>query len=288
MKNMSDRFFDDVYHDMCKAFEEKFHELATKLEGSGQYEDLNTMRKNAYELIEEFKVIEKVLPERIVDESNPDNLHILLEYIEIEGIMVPKPRIYKKTYMETRAEIQKKMIDGKIRWSVKLFNRDYSLQYIPLALNDFYWGQYLFSDDNKNDGCQFLLDALAYITYSVKEDDKVKTNEWRLLHKRFNEARGKVTSSLGGKGKLKEVEYLKPYILSRLSSPSSEGEWKSKKKFIDTIILDVVGIDKTHNHKYWNNDTGQREEMLYNRINKWLSNELKSDCGKFIRNKRKQ
>lgn len=288
MESVSDRFFDDVYHDMCKAFEETFDELATKLEGSGQYDDLNTMRKNAYEAIEEFKVIEKALPERIVDELNPDNFHVHLEYIEIEGIMVPKPHIYKKTYMEARAEIQRKMIDGKIRWSVKLLNRDYLLQYIPLALNDFYWGQYLFSDDNKNDSCQFLLDALSYITYSVKDDDKVKTSEWHLLHKSFNEAKAKVTSSLGGKGKLKEVEYLKPYILSRLSSSSSEGEWKSKKKFIDTIILDVVGIDKNHNHQYWKDDTGQREEMLYNRIKKWLSNELKSDCDKFIRNRSKQ
>ncbi|MDV0603820.1 hypothetical protein RZO85_29770, partial [Raoultella ornithinolytica] len=124
MDNVSYDSLDEIYQDIYKAFEEKLEALVTKLKGSVQYDELITMREKAYEVIEEFKTIEEELPERIVDESHPYNFRLLQEFNDVNGIVVPKPYIYKKTYAEARASIQKEMFDGRISGIIKLVDEN--------------------------------------------------------------------------------------------------------------------------------------------------------------------
>lgn len=138
MDNVSCDSLDEIYQDIRKAFEEKLEALVTKLKGSVQYDELITMREKAYEVIEEFKTIEEVLPERIVDESHPDNFRLLQEFNDVNGIIVPKPYVYKKTYAEARASIQKEMFDGRISGIIKLV--DETSGYII-----FLWGLRIFT-----------------------------------------------------------------------------------------------------------------------------------------------
>lgn len=94
----------------ARLFEEKLEALVTKLKGSVQYDELITMREKAYEVIEEFKTIEEVLPERIVDESHPDNFRLLQEFNDVNGIIVPKPYVYKKLTLRLGPVYRKKCL----------------------------------------------------------------------------------------------------------------------------------------------------------------------------------
>ena len=254
MDNVSCDSLDEIYQDIRKAFEEKLEALVTKLKGSVQYDELITMREKAYEVIEEFKTIEEVLPERIVDESHPDNFRLLQEFNDVNGIIVPKPYVYKKTYAEARASIQKEMFDGRISGIIKLVDENFWLHYLFMGFKDFYWSEYILSNGNKKDSCEFLLYALLYITYAADRNDKAKTGDWLRLNERFDRIKRKSASSLGGKKKLKDLDYLKPYISSALSDHSPEGGWESKRQFIDTIIPLVVKLDGEHNSEKWKGD----------------------------------
>lgn len=288
MNNVSYDSLDEIYQDVRKAFEEKLEALVTKLKGSIQYDELITMREKAYEVIEEFKTIEEELPERIVDESHPDNFRLLQEFNDVNGIIVPKPYIYKKTYAEARASIQKEMFDGRISGIIKLVDENFWLHYLFMGFKDFYWSEYILSNGNKKDSCEFLLYALLYIIYAANRNDEAKTGDWLELNKRFVGIKGKSASSLGGKKKLKDLDYLKPYISSALSDHSPEGGWESKRQFIDTIIPLVVKLDGEHNSEKWKEDPIKRENTLRNRIDKWLLDDQRDNYDKFIRNKNKR
>ena len=94
MDNVSCDSLDEIYQDVRKAFEEKLEALVTKLKGSVQYDELITMREKAYEVIEEFKIIEEELPERIIDESHPDNFRLLR--ISIKKLTLRLGPVYRK------------------------------------------------------------------------------------------------------------------------------------------------------------------------------------------------
>ncbi|AID88106.1 hypothetical protein AI2828V5_5099 [Klebsiella oxytoca] len=285
MNTMIRNALDEVYDDVYEAFEEKFETLVTKFKDSGQNEELSMIRTNAHEIIEEFKAIEEELPERIVDKSYPGNFRLYQEFIDVNGIVVPKPYVYKKTYAEARANIHKEMFEGRISGTIKLVNENSRLIYLLMVFKDFYWSEYLLSSGNKKDSCKYLLYALFYMSYVEDDNDKTKLGDWHRLNARFDRVRGKIASSCGGKGGRYDIEYLKPYISSALSDYSPEGGWKSKKQFIDTIIPYIVMLDEEFTLRDWDDEFKKREEQLRKKIDEWLLNELKTDYDKFIRNK---
>lgn len=288
MSNVILDLLNSFHRDVYKAFDEKLEALVTKIKGSAQYDKLITIRTNAYKAIEEFKTIEEALPDRIVDESHPSNFRLHQEFINAHGIAVQKPYIHKKTYAEARADIQQEMFKGRISGIIKLVDKNPWPHYLFMGFKDFYWSEYLLSTGNKEDSCEFLLHALLYIIYAADENDKTKTSDWLRLNERFDGVKRKLAARRGGMGRLKDLEYLKPYISSALSDHSPEGGWESKVKFIDTIIPYVIILDGKHNPEKWRKDPIEREYTLRRKVNKWLLHELKSDCDKFIRKRVKK
>jgi hypothetical protein len=110
MDNVSCDSLDEIYQDIRKAFEEKLEALVTKLKGSVQYDELITMREKAYEVIEEFKTIEEVLPERIVDESHPDNFRLLRNLMMLMELLCQNRMSIKKLTLRLGPVYRKKCL----------------------------------------------------------------------------------------------------------------------------------------------------------------------------------
>jgi hypothetical protein len=87
-----------------------------------------------------------------------------------------------------------------------------------MGFKDFYWSEYILSNGNKKDSCEFLLYALLYITYAADRNDKAKTGDWLRLNERFDRIKRKSASSLGGKKKLRSRLSKAIYIFSAVRS----------------------------------------------------------------------
>lgn len=130
MKYLSVPFFDDFYLQLCTACEDKLLELEWKfeVEKKESYQDvLRTYRQRAYDKIEGFKIIEfsKIQSQYFVDMTNSDNIRYSQEFINVDGIMVEKPFIYKKTYAESRIETRGKMNVHKLTGLARVYDAHY-------------------------------------------------------------------------------------------------------------------------------------------------------------------
>jgi len=121
MKDLSVPFFDGFYLQLCAACEDKLLEQEWKLEGEKKdsyQEVLRTYRQRAYD--------------KFVDMTNSDNIRYSQEFINVDGIMVEKPFIYKKTYAESRVEIRGKMDGHKLTGLARLYDTHYGYIYLWL------------------------------------------------------------------------------------------------------------------------------------------------------------
>ncbi len=137
MKDVDANFFDDFYLQVCTVCEDKLLELEWKLEvekKESNQDVLRTYRQRAYDKIEEFKIIEysKIQCQYFVDMTNSDNIRYSQEFINVDGIMVEKPFIYKETYAEYRIEIRGKMDGYKLTGLARLYDAHYEYIYISI------------------------------------------------------------------------------------------------------------------------------------------------------------
>ncbi len=140
----------------------------------GDYQDvLRTYRQRARDTIEEFKIIElaKKQYQSILDMTCSDNIRYSMEYISIDGLMVEKLFIYKKTYEESRGETRSKMVGHQLTGLARQYGTHYESLYLPLAVEDFYWAQFQYELGNKKESCKCLLDAFSYINSCISQND---------------------------------------------------------------------------------------------------------------------
>lgn len=289
MKDLSVPFFDDFYLQLCAACEEKLLEQEWKLEGEKKdsyQEVLRTYRQRAYDKIEEFKIIEfsKIQSQYFVDMTNSDNIRYSQEFINVDGIMVEKPFIYKKTYAESRVEILGKMDGHKLTGLARLYDTHYEYIYLSMALEDFYWAQFQYSLGNKKESCKFLLDAYSYMNIYVSRDDSRESPDFHRLRSDFDKVCRRANSSAGGKNKLAELEYIKDTVVTLLGSTPSHNGWKNKRQLLEYLIPYICNNDKKFNPDKWINDTGDREETIRRRLNKWSTGDLKVEFDKVLKN----
>lgn len=289
MKDLSVPFFDDFYLQLCAACEEKLLEQEWKLEGEKKdsyKEVLRTYRQRAYDKIEEFKIIEfsKIQSQYFVDMTNSDNIRYSQEFINVDGIMVEKPFIYKKTYAESRVEIRGKMDGHKLTGLARLYDTHYEYICLSMALEDFYWAQFQYSLGNKKESCKFLLDAYSYMNIYVSRDDSRESPDFHRLRSDFDKVCRRANSSAGGKNKLAELEYIKDTVVTLLGSTPSHNGWKNKRQLLEYLMPYICNNDKKVNPDKWLNDTGDREETIRRRLNKWSTSDLKVEFDKVIKN----
>lgn len=282
-------FFDDFYLQLCAACEEKLLEQEWKLEGEKKdsyKEVLRTYRQRAYDKIEEFKIIEfsKIQSQYFVDMTNSDNIRYSQEFINVDGIMVEKPFIYKKTYAESRVEIRGKMDGHKLTGLARLYDTHYEYICLSMALEDFYWAQFQYSLGNKKESCKFLLDAYSYMNIYVSRDDSRESPDFHRLRSDFDKVCRRANSSAGGKNKLAELEYIKDTVVTLLGSTPSHNGWKNKRQLLEYLMPYICNNDKKVNPDKWLNDTGDREETIRCRLNKWSTSDLKVEFDKVIKN----
>lgn len=282
-------FFDDFYLQLCAACEEKLLEQEWKLEGEKKdsyKEVLRTYRQRAYDKIEEFKIIEfsKIQSQYFVDMTNSDNIRYSQEFINVDGIMVEKPFIYKKTYAESRVEIRGKMDGHKLTGLARLYDTHYEYICLSMALEDFYWAQFQYSLGNKKESCKFLLDAYSYMNIYVSRDDSRESPDFHRLRSDFDKVCRRANSSAGGKNKLAELEYIKDTVVTLLGSTPSHNGWKNKRQLLEYLMPYICNNDKKVNPDKWLNDTGDREETIRRRLNKWSTSDLKVEFDKVIKN----
>gem|GEM_PF-3215425 len=288
--------FDDLYLQLCAAFEDKFLELGRKLEAEnkGECQDiLRTYRQSARDKIEEFKINElaKKKGQPDLDRSCSDNIRYSQEFINLHGIMVEKTLEYKKTYEEVRDKNRSEIVGHKLTGLARLFDTHYESLYIPMAVEDFYWAQFQYESGNKKESCAFLLDAFSYINSSISRDDSTESQEYHRFRRDFDKACRKTNSSMGGRNKLQDLEHLKPCVVICVENLSAlngvpVGGWESKKKFYEYIIPDLCMYDKKINPSRWDGDTGNREESIRTKLDTWSRGELKDVINKVLRSKK--
>lgn len=289
--------FDALYLQLCAAFEDKFLELGRKLEAEnkGECQDiLRTYRQSARDKIEEFKIIElaKKQYQPDFDRSCSDNIRYSQEFINLHGIMVEKPLVYKKTYEEVRDKNRSDIVGHKLTGLARLYGAQYESLYISMAVEDFYWAQFLYDSGNKKESCEFLLDAFSYINSCISCNDRTESQEYHRFRRDFDNICRKMNSSMGGKNKLQDLEHLKPCVVicienfSSLKDTPADG-WKSKEGFFEYIIPYLCEYDKNINPDKWENDTGRREVSIRGRLKKWSRGELKEAINEVVsKNKR--
>lgn len=241
MKDVSANFFDDFYLQVCTACEDKLLELEWKLEvekKESNQDVLRTYRQRAYDKIEEFKIIEysKIQCQYFVDMTNSDNIRYSQEFINVDGIMVEKPFIYKETYAEYRIEIRGKMDGYKLTGLARLYDAHYEYIYLSMALEDFYWAQFQYSLGNKKESCKFLLDAYSYMNVCISRDDNRDLPSFYRLRSGFDKVCRRARSSAGGKNKLAELEYIKDTVVILLEDIPSHSDWKNKRQLLEYLM----------------------------------------------------
>ncbi|MDQ2326017.1 hypothetical protein ACSR9J_15170 [Citrobacter koseri] len=282
-------FFDDFYLQVCTACEDKLLELEWKLEVEKKesYQDvLRTYRQRAYDKIEEFKIIEfsKIQSQYFVDMNNSDNIRYSQEFINVDGIMVEKPFVYKKTYAESRLETREKMDGHKLTGLARVYDAHYEYIYLCMALEDFYWAHFQYSLGNKKESCKFLLDAYSYMNICVSQDDNRESPDFHRLRSDFDTVCRRANSSTGGRNKLAELEYMKDTVITFLRSIPSDVDWKNKRQLLEYLMPSLCNDDKKFNPDKWINDTGDREETIRRRLNKWSTGDLKVEFDKVLKN----
>ncbi|WP_350307193.1 hypothetical protein [Photorhabdus viridis] len=295
MKNVKMSFFDDFYLQLCAAFESKFLELGRKLEAEkkGECQDiLRTFRQSAHDKIEEFKIIElaKKQGQPDLDMACDDNIRYSKEFVDIHGVMVEKPSIYKKKYEEVRGENRSNMVGHKLTGLARLFDTHYESLYISMAVEDFYWAHFQYESGNEKEGCEFLLDAFSYINSCISRDDSTESQEYHRFRRDFDKVCRKINSSMGGKNKLQDLEHLKPCVVICVENLSDlndvpVGGWKTKKEFFEYIIPVLCEYDKKINSDRCG-DTGSREESIRTKLDIWSRGELKDVINKVLRSKK--
>ncbi|EJM2279020.1 hypothetical protein ACRWDV_21185 [Escherichia coli] len=289
MKDVSANFFDDFYLQVCTACEDKLLELEWKLEvekKESNQDVLRTYRQRAYDKIEEFKIIEysKIQCQYFVDMTNSDNIRYSQEFINVDGIMVEKPFIYKETYAEYRIEIRGKMDGYKLTGLARLYDAHYEYIYLSMALEDFYWAQFQYSLGNKKESCKFLLDAYSYMNVCISRDDNRDLPSFYRLRSGFDKVCRRARSSAGGKNKLAELEYIKDTVVILLEDIPLHSDWKNKRQLLEYLMPYICNNDKKVNPDKWINDTGDREETIRRRLNKWSTGDLKVEIDKVLKN----
>lgn len=296
MKNVKVAFFDDFYLQLCAAFESKFLELGRKLEAEKKGECQNILRmyrQTAHDKIEEFKMIEltKKQGQPDLDRACDDNIRYSQEFINIHGVMVEKPFVYKKTYVEVRGENRSDMVGHKLTGLARLYGAQYESLYISMAVEDFYWAQFQYESGNKKESCEFLLDAFSYINSCISRNDSTESQEYHRFRCDFDKLCRKMNSSMGGKNKLQDLEHLKPCVVICAENLSAlndvpVGGWKTKKEFFEYIIPVLCEYDKKINSDRWDGDTGSREGSIRTKLDIWSRGELKDVINKVLRSKK--
>lgn len=297
MENVKMRFFDDFYLQLCAAFESKFLELERKLEAekNGECQDiLRKYRQSAYDKIEEFKIIElaKKQGQPDLDMACDDNIRYSKEFVDIHGVMVEKPFIYKKTFEEVRGENRSNMVGHKLTGLVRLYGAQYESLYLTMAIEDFYWAKFQYGSGNKKESCEFLLDAFSYMNSCVSHCDSAESPEYHRFKRDFDKICRKENSSIGGRNKLKDFEYLKSCVVicienfPSLNDTPADG-WKNKKDFFEYIIPYLCEHDKNNNPDKWKNDTGGIEESIRGKLEKWSRGELKEAINEVLSKNKK-
>lgn len=303
MESVDGEFLADVYQRLNDAFELKYDELGRKLaaEELQVYQDMyRHCRQNALDTIEDFKITESFRNNNIyiVDYSCDDNLHDGPVYEDNGGWLSVKQN-HKQTYAEFRAKEKEKLTWSQLALTFALPDmqnptlellqaRDnfcwmkYYMSRLPQIMEDFFWGQYLYGQGNKKEGCKYLFDALLYITSCITEKDTVKTAEYIRLERAFEKACRKIHSSGGGRSKFKDLEYLKDIIPVLLQQKKPPEGWRSKAKTIESIAPLLYEYDRKQNPDKWVNDTGKRESLILARVNYWSRNELKETMSEFV------
>ncbi|HEA0456481.1 TPA: hypothetical protein RU923_004411 [Escherichia coli] len=296
MKGAGEVFWDDFYLKLCAAFEDKFLGLGRQLEAEkkGKCQDiLRTYSQSAHQKIEEFKIIElkKNQGQPDLDMACDDNIRYSQEFINIHGVMVEKPFVYKKTYVEVRGENRSDMVGHKLTGLARLYGAQYESLYISMAVEDFYWAQFQYESGNKKESCEFLLDAFSYIDSCISRNDNTESQEYHRFRRDFDNICRKMNSSMGGKNKLQDLEHLKPCVVICVENLSAlndvpVGGWKTKKDFFEYIIPVLCEYDKKINSDRWDGDTGSREGSIRTKLDIWSRGELKDVINKVLRSKK--
>lgn len=286
MEKSGIQFFSGIYQQLCEAFEQKLYELEKNLEFGKKVDDLESFyscRKKADQTVETFKVTElqRKRNEYVRDKLCKDNIRHSMETINIDGIMVEKPYVYEKTYDESRADIRKRMSD--LTGLVRLFIIPDLHSYLTLALEDFYWGKHQYVEGNKKKSYECLLNAIYHIDKYISQNNSNKSQEYLRLKMEVEEAYRKMYSSLGGRNKLGDLEYLKVNVVVLLAQDIPNGGWRTKKASFDYMMPYLCDIDRKQNPEKWQNDTGERGESILGRLDKWSKNELKDEFKEVIR-----
>lgn len=287
MRDVGVDFFDDFYLQVCAAIEDKSSELERKLESDKKESNQNilrTYRQSARDKIEDFKIIEiaKKNGQPILDMDNSDNIRYSKEFINVGGIMVERPFLYKKTYAEVRAENRKRIVGGKLTGLASLYVENCEHLSLSMAYEDFYWAQFQFESGDKKGSCSLLLDAFYYIdNYMTRSEDRASSDYHRLMIS-FDRACKKNNSSIGGKNKLTDLEYMKELLVTILRDITPREGWRTKRQVYENLIPYLCEEDKKVNPARWEYDTGNREETIRGRLVKWFSCEFKEMLEEFM------
>lgn len=176
-------------------------------------------------------------------------------------------------------------MDGhKMTGLARLYDTHYEYIYLSMALEDFYWAQFQYSLGNKKESCKFLLDAYSYMNIYVSRDDNRESPDFHRLRSDFDKVCRRANSSAGGKNKLAELEYIKDTVVTLLVSIPSHNGWKNKRQLLEYLMPYICNNDKKVNPDKWINDTGDREESIRRRLNKWSTGDLKVEFDKVLKN----
>lgn len=297
MINENETFFDDLYRQLYAAFEGSTLELRRKLEAEKKesWQDiLSTIRQIAYDKIEQFKNIELAnkQSEFIVDRANSDNIRLSQEFIDVYGIMTEKKFIYMKTYEEYRIQSRCEMVGHKVTGLARLYVSHYEDLYLPMAFEDYYWACFQYESGNKKESCRFLLDAFSFINSCVMQNDAHESLEYHSFKRHFDKTNQKMNSSRGGRNKLPDLEYLKECVVIctkslPVSSNTHDNRWVTKKEFFEYILPYLCEHDKNINPYKWQYDTGEREEIIRDRLEQWSKGELKEAIDEVVIKKKR-
>ena len=286
MENMNQRFFDDVYLSFCDAFKLLCGELETKLKENGHDGLLDIRKKKARETVEVFKLIDRESPYSVPDESYIALFGTQSEYESVGGIMVVRRQSYKESYSETRRKLESSKSEGRFPGLIRLFHVDNLSLYLDLALEDFYWGQYLFSKGRKREGCDIIYDSFPYLKSCISDNYEQHKDYFENIRLEFKVARGKMSRSKGGQGRVSDFEYMKEYVVRALKEYGLQTGWKTKEEFYNEIVPCLVKYDKGEHPEKWIVRAWEREESIRSQLIKWSRGELKEVFNEVISRKR--
>ncbi|HDD9616756.1 TPA: hypothetical protein PBQ94_004428, partial [Escherichia coli] len=146
------------------------------------------------------------------------------------------------------------------------------------------WAQFQYSLGNKKESCKFLLDAYSYMNVCISRDDNRDLPSFYRLRSGFDKVCRRARSSAGGKNKLAELEYIKDTVVILLEDIPSHSDWKNKRQLLEYLMPYICNNDKKVNPDKWINDTGDREETIRRRLNKWSTGDLKVEIDKVLKN----